>query len=128
MTSVPQVPEVRVVSDDPGPIVVELGGEHDMASAPELAVTLEQALEADRGLVIDISQAAFIDSSVLRLLFNAEDASRQQGRRLAVQLHTASVVRRAMQAVAFPESCVRPTRKEALRLAAEVGGQPHDSD
>ena len=54
----------------------------------------------------------------MRHLFVTDDSLQLEGRRLAVQLQTAAVVRTVFEITAFPEACIRSTREEALELAA----------
>jgi anti-sigma B factor antagonist len=55
-----------------GYTVVEVGGEIDLASAPELRECLHQTIDAgSRQLVVDIRQVSFIDSMGLGVLVGA---------------------------------------------------------
>ena len=56
--------EVRVGESVSGVSVVSLLGEHDMASADEVRAALQSGLEGSDGMVVDLSQTLFIDSSV----------------------------------------------------------------
>jgi anti-sigma B factor antagonist len=49
-------------------MVFMLHGEHDIDTAPELRAELEGALAAGTAVVVDLSQAEFIDSTVLGAL------------------------------------------------------------
>jgi anti-sigma B factor antagonist len=49
-------------------VVLALRGEHDMDTAPALRGELELALTAGTPIVVDLSQAGFIDSTVLGAL------------------------------------------------------------
>jgi len=51
-----------------GAVVFTLRGEHDIDTAPELRAELERALAAGTPIVVDLSQAEFIDSTVLGAL------------------------------------------------------------
>ncbi len=52
--------------------VVEVGGEVDVATAPQLRACLHQAIDAgSRRLVVDLRQASFIDSEGLGVLVGA---------------------------------------------------------
>lgn len=53
---------------EPGATVFTLRGEHDLETAPELRAELEAALAAGTAVVVDLSQAEFIDSTVLGAL------------------------------------------------------------
>ena len=59
--------------------VVSISGEHDIYTAPTLRERLEEALAQDavKGLVVDLTKATFVDSSILGALL--------EGRRQALE-------------------------------------------
>jgi anti-sigma B factor antagonist len=60
--------------------VVSVAGEIDMETGPAFQQGLLHALGAGRGgLVVDLSQATFMDSAALTSLVNTFDALRKQG-------------------------------------------------
>ena len=66
-------------------VFVSVQGEVDLATAPELEVALERALEAPgRRLVIDLRDVTFLDSTGLALMLRQERNARAGGRRLIV--------------------------------------------
>jgi anti-sigma B factor antagonist len=52
-------------------IVVGVEGEHDIYTAPALRERLDEALERGGGVVVDLTRATFVDSSVLGALLDA---------------------------------------------------------
>ena len=53
----------------PAPEVVSVGGELDVATAPELRSRLEEAMDRSQGsLVVDLLEVTFIDSTALGVL------------------------------------------------------------
>jgi anti-sigma B factor antagonist len=52
-------------------IVVAIEGEHDIYTAPALRERLDEALERGGGVVVDLTRATFVDSSVLGALLDA---------------------------------------------------------
>jgi anti-sigma B factor antagonist len=52
-------------------VVVVVEGEHDIYTAPTLRERLDEALERGRGIVVDLTGATFVDSSVLGALLDA---------------------------------------------------------
>ena len=52
-------------------VVVVVEGEHDIYTAPTLRERLDEALARGGGVVIDLSTATFVDSSVLGALLDA---------------------------------------------------------
>src|SRR3954468_22471213 len=66
--------------------VVNVAGEIDMDTGPAFQVGLLRAIGAGRGgLIVDLSQATFLDSSALTSLVNAfDDLRRRGGGKLAI--------------------------------------------
>lgn len=52
-------------------IVVSVEGEHDIYTAPALRERLDEALHKGIGIVVDLTGATFVDSSVLGALLDA---------------------------------------------------------
>jgi anti-anti-sigma factor len=74
-------PPVEVTTDAPGAVVVTLRGEHDLNSRPAVAAALARACErAD--VLVDLSECAFIDSTIIGVLVAAFQAQAESGRRL----------------------------------------------
>ena|ERR1700677_1321182 len=68
-----------------GRIVVRLGGELDMASAPLLQSALEEAeKEASATLVLDLNELRFMDSTGLRIILWAAERCRNVGQQFAL--------------------------------------------
>jgi anti-anti-sigma factor len=57
-----------VMASDPGFTVIALRGEADAYVAPRIRSDLAKALGAEAPLVIDLSQATFIDSTIVGVL------------------------------------------------------------
>jgi anti-anti-sigma factor len=69
----------------PDPIVITPQGDIDVATVPEFRDALaEAASEAADGLVVDLSEVAFIDSSGLRVILEVNEQLRRERRELAV--------------------------------------------
>jgi anti-anti-sigma factor len=66
---VPELGQI-VVERLPQVVVVALLGEHDISTVPALRTELDAALAANAN-VVDLSEATFIDSSVVGVLFDA---------------------------------------------------------
>jgi anti-sigma B factor antagonist len=75
--------EVRRV-DHPLGVVLTLGGELDLATAPVLQERLEPAMRGKATVIIDLSGLRFIDSSGLRMLVRAEQQLRDGGGQLVL--------------------------------------------
>jgi anti-sigma B factor antagonist len=70
---------------DPGATVVAVGGELDVLTASKLTARLDDVFRRRRGdVVIDLSDAEFIDSLGLHALLSAQRRLMRQGRSLCV--------------------------------------------
>jgi anti-anti-sigma factor len=63
--------------------VLSLRGEHDLSTQPTLSEELGRVWEAGGPVIVDLTDADFIDSSILRVLANAA-VDESEGRRFAV--------------------------------------------
>jgi anti-anti-sigma factor len=93
----PVLEDVNVLHPISGAVVVELVGEHDVATRTELKELLEVLVIDNELVVIDVSEAAFIDSSVICILVDALHRSRECGTRLRLQMGTAPIVKRCLE-------------------------------
>src|SRR3954447_4653398 len=60
-------------------IVVVVEGEHDIYTAPTLRERLDEALGRGGGIVVDLTAATFVDSSVLGALLDARRRAIEAG-------------------------------------------------
>ena len=60
-------------------VVVVVEGEHDIYTAPTLRERLEEALSRGGGIVVDLTAATFVDSSVLGALLDARRRAIEAG-------------------------------------------------
>ena len=77
--------------------VIRRMGEHDLATRDAVWGAVERSIEDDRGVVVSLVDADFIDSGTINALYKADKLLQERGRRVAVHVHTASVVRRALE-------------------------------
>ena len=116
----------EIASREEGDVhVVEIRGEHDIASAPDLRVALEGALTAARtGVVADLNAASFIDSTVLGVLLGGREQARELGRGFAVLLGADGqlAVRRIIEVTGLgPILPVHETHEAAVAFASLPG-------
>ena len=64
--------------------VIVLLGEHDVSSAPALRLALAGARQAGCGVVVELSVASFVDSSVLGAILGGLRDAKEDGRGFAV--------------------------------------------
>ena len=106
----------------PGDVVVlVLRGELDVAAAPAARERLEEArARRPRGVVVDVAEVTFADSSALRELLRADAALRSDGARLVIAAAAPVVERLLALTRAHDVLELAPTVEQALkRLAAE---------
>jgi anti-sigma B factor antagonist len=66
-------------------VVVALVGELDLASAPLLESEIESAQVADAaGVVLDLRELHFVDSTGLRMIFSAHSRASERGQEFAI--------------------------------------------
>jgi anti-anti-sigma factor len=73
------VDPVVTVTDVAGVSIVELRGEHDLATAAEVRTVLEHSIAARRPTVVELTLTDFIDSSILGVLLAGLRQAREAG-------------------------------------------------
>ncbi len=77
-----------------GHTTVALGGELDLAAAPDLSARLESLIEASEGgITVDFTEVTFLDSTGLVAILTAQRRFGESGRRLKVRNPSTSVRR-----------------------------------
>jgi len=81
------VQENRIAVDrGDGVAVVVVQGEHDVYTAPTLSEQLDALLQEGLPVVVDLTPATFVDSSVLRVLLETRRQAEERGVGFAVAL------------------------------------------
>ena len=115
------LPEIEVVRPRPGAAVVECRGEHDLVTSEALGELLACLVTDNELVVIDVTEAEFIDSSFLLNLLATDRLARSQGSQVRLQLGTAPIVRRALEVGGILELVEHfPTRDKALAQHEEL--------
>jgi anti-anti-sigma factor len=96
MDDFPSQPTIEVLSPQPGAALVVLGGEHDLYSADRLHQTLADSLFGSERLIVDLSTAEFIDSTIIGVLIQTKNTAEGLGRKFTVVLGTAPAVERIL--------------------------------
>lgn len=97
------VGRIETVRSSAGTTVVALVGDHDMSTAPELRTVLAKAIADVPGIVVDLSETTFLDSSILHALIEADVAlqstsgSNDSGRRIVLQFGGAAGIRHVFE-------------------------------
>jgi anti-sigma B factor antagonist len=109
---------------DRGVAVLIIEGEHDLEAAPDLRKELSALIAEDSALVVDLSSATFIDSSVVTLLVDAHHEAEQKGNGFAAALpsNTAEGVRRVIEVTGLAEALpIEATVAEAVASVRREG-------
>jgi anti-anti-sigma factor len=69
-----------------GVAVLALVGEHDLTTARTLLAKIEQQVARGRGVVVSLTEAEFIDSSILHVLYRSDRSLMKRGRRLILHV------------------------------------------
>jgi anti-anti-sigma factor len=119
---------VSLEERDPGVAVVALIGEHDAFSSPRLENELAVLLDAGIRIVVDLSDATFIDSQTLSVLLSARHQAEEADLGFALVLppdhHTQ--VHRLLDLTGLGSAfAVFPTleRAKAAAQAGQAGGE-----
>jgi stage II sporulation protein AA (anti-sigma F factor antagonist) len=115
--------EVAVTHDTDEIASIFLQGEFDLATSSQIIQKAEQLLEENNHLIIDLSDATFVDSSIINVILRAYKASTEKGRVTVLQLGTAAVVERVVDISGITRIIPRAKdRAEAIRMIQEVAG------
>jgi len=110
-----QVPTIEVRSPRPHAALVVLAGEHDLHSANEVQQTFDQSLAVCDHLIVDLSTAEFIDSTIVGVLMQTRGKAVELDRKFSVVLGTAPVVERILEVTGVvPLLNIVPTVERAL--------------
>ena len=110
-------PAIHVDSETDGIIAVCLEGDFDLANAPVLRDHVDSALVTGNDLIVDLSQATFIDASVINVLFHGAKAVDGRNQTVVLQLATAPVVERVLELVEVERVLPRAhSRTEAVQM------------
>ena len=81
--------DIVVLHPRTGVAVAEFTSEHDVSSKQAVRELLGRLVDEHELVVADISEAEFIDSSIISCLLSADKQSRIHGKRFRLQLGTA---------------------------------------
>ena len=116
-------PELRTHRHSSGATVIELIGEHDLATGEQLREAIDSALAQRGGLLVDLTETTFLDSTVINALFRAQRALTAEERQLVLQIDGSGIVLRSLQiAGLFTEVAIAHERDEAAAIAASGPG------
>ena len=108
-----------------GVSTVSVAGEVDLATAPELKEALAEVInDGARGVLVDLSNATFIDSTTLGVLMGAVKRLRPAGGELAIACHDPNIRKifeitlldRIFEIYPTPEEAIRHLSGETAKL------------
>jgi anti-sigma B factor antagonist/stage II sporulation protein AA (anti-sigma F factor antagonist) len=88
--------EVSVEARDAGP-VVHVRGEIDLSNSDAVRAEIVKAVPRDaRGVVLDLTETTYLDSTGVRLLFDLADRLQSRRQRLVLVVRERALVRRVL--------------------------------
>jgi anti-sigma B factor antagonist len=117
--------EIALKRSDAGLTVVTISGEHDLSTAAELRQRIDHVIEAGDSVVIDLSPATFVDSSVLGVILDARRRAQEAGLGFAVaqESNGNEAVARVLEITGLRnELPVHQARDEAVSAASRSNG------
>jgi anti-sigma B factor antagonist len=110
--------EIALHTNDTGLRVVAISGEHDLNTAPDLRARLDELIEAGDPVIVDLTPATFVDSSILGVLLDARRRAQKAGIGLAVaQGDGADAVARVLEITGLREELPVHDDVESARAA-----------
>jgi len=115
-----QIGEIDLERTDTGIAIVSISGEHDLNTAPQLRRRLTEEIEEGRAIVVDLSQASFVDSSILGVILDGRRGADAAGLGFAVaQADGAQAVSRVLEITGLRgELPVHTSRADAVEAAS----------
>ena len=114
---------VRIVPETEEIVAVCLQGDFDLKNARALDDQIDLALHTGNNLIVDLSEATFIDSTVLQVLVRASRDAAARQRTLILQIGTAAVVERLLEITRIERVLTRAhDRQEAVRMIEQQDG------
>ena len=121
----PVVPSQLVVDrNEPDVAVLYVKGEHDLDTAPTLRERLATLHGEGCSVILDLTEATFIDSSILAAIVDGHRTANDNGLSFVVTLGPSGSpgVRRILQITGLSEALtVRERREEALAAIRRTG-------
>jgi anti-sigma B factor antagonist len=111
---------MALTRSDAGLTVLTISGEHDLSTAPELRRSLERLINGGDPIVVDLSAATFVDSSVLGVILDARRRADEAGLGFAVahEKNGNEAVARVLDVTGLRSQLpVHPAREEAVSAA-----------
>jgi len=111
---------IEIDRSEDGTVIVVLRGEHESFTAPKLEQELDAVIADGLSVVVDLSEATFLDSSVVSVLLRAREELQERGQKLFLVLDdtTGWAVRRLLEVTGLANVfAVAPSRDVAVGAA-----------
>jgi anti-sigma B factor antagonist len=111
--------EISLDQRDSGVVIVSLSGEHDLTTAPTLRERVQEAIGMKGGLLIDLTNAEFIDSSIIGVVLEGQRLAEENGLGFAAALEGGDpAVRRVLEVTGLDTNLpVHPSIDAAMERA-----------
>lgn len=98
-------------------VIASLEGEIDLSNAADIQTLLEDAVaNTHRGIVMDLSETVYLDSSAITVLFRLLRQTRSRNQRFRVVVPAGSAIRRVIDLTELPGLMeIYETREEAFK-------------
>lgn len=118
----------KITVEEPGEgvAVVALSGEHDLSTVELVKAGIAEARADDRAVVVDLTGASFVDSSILGAVLDARRTATEDALGFAVAMGDgAEAVRRVLEVTGLNDELpVHASRDAAIQAANPHGAQP----
>ena len=116
---------IHLVPEGDGIVAICMEGEIDLINAPELLQHAAQAIELHRHLVLDLSDATFVDSSAIHAIVKVRANAERAGCVAVLQMGTAATVERAIEITGVEQLMPRvKSRGEAIEAIHRLARDP----
>jgi len=115
-----RIGEIALERTDAGISVLTISGEHDLNTAPDLRRRLGELMDGGESIVVDLTPASFVDSTILGVILEGRRQAIEGGRGFAVaQGDGVEAVARVLEITGLREELpVHESRDSALRDAS----------
>jgi anti-sigma B factor antagonist len=115
-------PDSELTTERHGDVaIVALRGDHDLTNADRFREELLAAVTDARGVVVDLTDSSFVDSTTLNVLVGARQRARSAGKTIVLRVGAREIVQRVLVVsgldMAFP---ITESHEEAVRLASQA--------
>jgi anti-sigma B factor antagonist len=115
-----RIGEIALERTDAGISVLTISGEHDLNTAPDLRTQLGELMDGGESVVVDLTPASFVDSTILGVILEGRRQAIEGGRGFAVaQGDGVEAVARVLEITGLREELpVHESRESALEDAS----------